>query len=310
MRIAFAGTPEFAKIQLEALLSTSHEIVVVYTQPDKPVGRGQLLQESPVKQCALARQVPVEQPVSLKTPEAINTLARYHLDLLIVAAYGMILPASILRLPRFGCVNVHASLLPRWRGASPIQQAILAGDRQTGITLMQMDEGLDTGAILVQAPCDISQSDTAATLHDKLAQLGAALLVKELDTLFSHPPVPQENALATHASKIHKQDGLIKWQQTATEIDRQIRAYHPWPMAYTHLQGHLIRIWQAKVTEYSTDKLPGTIIAHTPQGIVISTGQEGALLVTQAQLPGKKALAFSEILKGHADLFAIGQQFS
>lgn len=307
MRIAFAGTPEFAKIQLDALLSTSHEVVVIYTQPDKPAGRGQQFQISPVKQCALAHSLPVEQPTTLKTAEALNILARYHVDLMVVAAYGMILPDPILKLPRFGCVNVHASLLPRWRGASPIQQAILAGDQETGITLMQMDKGLDTGAILAQASCVITPQDTTSTLHDKLASLGADLLVKELDHLTTLSPQPQDETFVTYAHKIHKHDAHLSWSLPALQLERQIRAFNSWPIAFTEMEGQIVRLWEAKVIPDKSHAAPGTIIAHTPQGILVTTGQE-ALLITKAQLAGKKVMPFSEILKGHASLFAVGKK--
>lgn len=311
MRIVFAGTPTFAEIQLDALLQSKHKIVAVYTQPDKPAGRGQHLQMSPVKILAQKHHIPVEQPVSLKSQDAFSTLQQYQPDVMIVAAYGLLLPQSILTLPRFGCINVHASLLPRWRGASPIQQAILAGDQETGITLMQMDVGLDTGDILAQKSCTITQHDTSETLHDKLAILGAELLIEKLEKI-THSPQPRKqnesNILATHAGKITKEQGRIDWTSSAKEIDQKIRAFNPWPVAFSHIDGTLIRIWKAFALPGTVlDKPPGNIIDHTP-GMLVATS-DGLLCIEQAQLPGKKVMAISEILKGHSEQFAIGKQF-
>ena len=313
MRIVFAGTPIFAEIQLQALLQAKRNIVAVYTQQDKPAGRGQHLQMSPVKMLAQRHDIPVEQPISLKSPEALATLEQYQADVMIVAAYGLLLPEAILTLPRFGCINVHASILPRWRGASPIQQAILAGDQETGISLMQMDIGLDTGDILAQKNCEITKEDTSETLHDKLAQLGAELLVEKLEEI-THSPAPRKqsnmNTPVTHAGKITKEQGRIDWHTSAKEIDQKIRAFNPWPVAFTHIDGTLIRIWKALASPGTfIGKTPGSIIDHTPTGILVATA-DGSLCIEQAQLPGKKVMAMSEILKGHAHLFAIGQQFN
>ncbi|HRE32067.1 MAG TPA: methionyl-tRNA formyltransferase [Candidatus Berkiella sp.] len=308
MKIIFAGTPEFAQIQLEALLTTEHEIVAVYTQPDKPAGRGQQLQMSPVKTLALSHQLPVEQPTSLKTPEALATLTNYQPDVMVVAAYGLLLPEAVLTLPRYGCINIHASLLPRWRGASPIQQAILAGDKETGITLMRMDKGLDTGNSLATGILPIANDDTSESLHDKLAILGAKMLFHTLEEIVDSPGEKQNEAQVTHAPKIAKAAALINWQQSAVEIERQVRAYFPWPVAYTLIEGQILRIFKAQVVKNNaTTSAPGTIIEQTPQGIIVST-QEQALLITHAQLPGKKALPMSEILKGHATLFTVSKQ--
>lgn len=303
MKIIFAGTPEFAKIQLEALLSLSHEIVAVYTQPDKPAGRGQHLQMSPVKTLALAQGLPVEQPTSLKTEEALATLAKYQPDVMIVAAYGLILPEAVLKLPRYGCINVHASKLPRWRGASPIQQAILAGDKETGITLMRMDKGLDTGNILATGDIDILDTDTSETLHDKLAIQGGKMLFHILDEIVDLPGEQQPEDGVTYAPKISKNAGNIQWEQSAKVIDRQIRAYTPWPIAQTLIEGQVLRILDAKPLTHSHSEAAGTILSQTAQGIEVATG-EGTLLITRAQMSGKKALPMSEILKGHAVLFS------
>lgn len=308
MRIVFAGTPTFAEIQLHALIEAKYEIVVVYTQPDKPAGRGQHLHESEVKTLALKHNIPCEQPHSLKSPEAYDTLKQYSPDVMIVAAYGLILPPNVLKMPRFGCINVHASLLPRWRGASPIQQAILAGDKETGITLMQMDAGLDTGDILVQKECLISPDETAQSLHDKLAHLGAKLLVKKLDEITHSPhPQKQEATQATIAPKISKEQAHIRWDVPAIEIERKIRAFNPWPIAFSHIGVENVRIFAAKVIPGIVEDDFGTIVSHTSEGIVVATTKE-LLLLTHGQLPGKKALPFSEILKGHHHLFAIGQR--
>lgn len=302
MKIIFAGTPTFAEIQLASLLETSHEIVAVYTQPDKPAGRGQQLHMSPVKTLALKENIPVEQPTSLKSEEAFATLAKYQPDVMIVAAYGLLLPEAVLNLPRYGCINVHASRLPRWRGASPIQQAILAGDKETGITLMRMDKGLDTGNILATGEIEILDTDTSETLHDKLAIQGAKMLYHILEEIVDLPGEKQQDSEATHAPKITKAASIIDWQQPATVIDRQIRAYTPWPIAQTLIDGQVLRIFNAKPLTANHHQKPGTIIEHTPAGMHVATGA-GTLLVTHAQLPGKKTLAISEILKGHASLF-------
>jgi len=307
MKIIFAGTPEFAKIQLEALLETTHEIVAVYTQPDKPAGRGQHLHMSPVKELARQHQLPIEQPLSLKTEDAQKTLANYQADVMVVAAYGLILPEAVLKLPRYGCINVHASLLPRWRGASPIQQAILAGDKETGITLMRMDKGLDTGNILATGRLEISDKETSQTLHDRLAIQGAKMLYHILEEIVELPGEKQPEEGVTYAPKIAKEASVIDWQKSAIEIDRQIRAYHPWPVAQTIIDGHMIRIHEAMIFANTNALFAGTIIASTPAGILVQTG-EGILSITKAQLPGKKAMPISEILKGHATLFAAGKR--
>jgi len=307
MKIVFAGTPEFAKVQLEALLTTQHDIVAVYTQPDKPAGRGQQLHESAVKTLAQAQHLPVEQPISLKSSDAFEKLQHYAPDVIIVAAYGLILPKNII--DHFCCINVHASILPQWRGAAPIQRAIMRGDKTTGITLMRMNEGLDTGNILVTAKCDIQEDDTSATLHDKLAHLGAQLLIEKLDSIIHEQGTSQDNTKATLARKITKADGQLDWDQSSEELSRKIRAFNPWPIAFCNIASTVLRIWQAMPVAVSEQKKPGTILEQKPQGLLVATGQ-GGLLITQAQLPGKKVLPFSEILKSHRDLFAVGKTLS
>jgi methionyl-tRNA formyltransferase len=309
MRIIFAGTPHFAEIQLQALLGGPHQIVAVYTQPDKPSGRGQHLSASPVKQCAIAHGIPVEQPISLKSTEAESIFAGYASDVMIVAAYGLILPRFFLEYPRYGCINVHASLLPRWRGASPIQQAILAGDSETGITLMKMDEGLDTGGILTQVACPLLLTETAEDLHNKLATLGAYALKTTLDSIVEKVPVPQDPKQVAHAPKILKEQALCNWRLSAVEIERGIRAFQPWPIMHATLDDQLVRLWQATVMPVSSSEVPGTILEQSEKGLLVATGDQG-LLITQAQLPGKKILPMAEILKSRQTFFAVGRRFN
>jgi methionyl-tRNA formyltransferase len=240
LRIIFAGTPTFAAESLRALLHTQHEVVAVYTQPDRPVGRGRELKPSPVKELALARKLPIFQPVSLRDSQAQAELAELNADIMVVAAYGLILPKAVLDTPRLGCINVHGSLLPRWRGAAPIQRAILTGDKETGITIMQMDVGLDTGAMLYKMSCPISEHDTSASLHDRLALLGGDALLTVLEAIENDEPFnpqTQDNSLATYAQKLSKEEGNIDWSRSALEITRAIRAFNAWPVAYTKYKG-------------------------------------------------------------------------
>lgn len=308
MRIAFAGTPRFAATQLEALCQTSHTLVVVYTQPDKPQGRHQQIQESPVKILASQRKIPIIQPTSLKAPDAVARLMRYAPDVMVVAAYGLLLPELFLTAPPFGCINVHPSLLPRWRGASPISQAILAGDRETGVSLMRMNASLDGGNLLAQVPHPISPVDTTGSLEDTLATLSAKLLVSQLDTVVKALGTPQDEHYATYAPKRLKADAKMDWQLPALQLERHIRAYQPWPVAYT-FQNHLaIRLFKAQVVPLLHEGLPGTIVAHHPEGPVVAT-QAGGLLLQEGQLPGKKRVPFRELLKGYPSLFAVGKHF-
>ena len=310
LKIIFAGTPEFAARHLAALLNTPHDIVAVYTQADRPAGRGRKLTASPVKTLALLHQLRIEQPLSLKEPDVQKQLASLQADLMIVVAYGLILPKDILTLPRLGCINVHASLLPRWRGAAPIQAAILHGDHQTGICLMQMDEGLDTGDVLVQTTCEITSTETAASLHDKLAELGANSLTKQL-AVISHQsvtPQPQDNDQATYAPKVTKADARIDWQQTASHIERCIRAYNPWPVAFTTLNEQSIRIWEAELTTQVSATDPGTITAVHTDCLDVATG-DGVLRITRLQIPGHKNLTVKEILNAYRESFLVNSQF-
>lgn len=311
LRLLFAGTPLIAAKVLERLIETQHSIIAVYTQPDRPAGRGRTLTESPVKQLALAHQLPVEQPLSLKNIEAQQQLASYQADLLIVVAYGLILPQAVLDTPAHGCINVHVSLLPRWRGAAPIQHAILAGDEKTGITIMQMDAGLDTGPILLQAEYPINPTQTSAMLHDALADLGAATLLQALDQLANHQlhPQVQSDSLATYATKITKADALLDWQQPATQLARAVRAYNPAPVAHSYLQGTLLKIWSADaLPETNSAYPPGTLCHVDKTSIHVQTGQ-GLLALDILQLPGGKPLTTTQLLQGHHHLFSIGTSF-
>lgn len=295
LRLVFAGTPEFTLPSLQALGASKHELLAVYTQPDRPAGRGRKLQPSAVKHWALEHQVPVYQPLNFKSEEALTELAALKPDLLVVIAYGLILPKSVLTLPRLGCINVHASLLPRWRGASPIQQAILVGDKQSGVTIMQMDAGMDTGDKLAEITCPIYPQDTAGTLHDRLALLAVDPLLAIIDALAQGRvrPEVQDSSQATYAGKITKEDAAINWQQTAAEIDCQIRAFNPWPIAYTQLEDLTLRIHQASLVNQVFAEPAGTILAIDKKGILVTTGQQ-ALLIERLQFPGGKAMSVAD----------------
>ncbi len=307
LRIVFAGTPEFAAESLAAVLNTEHQVVAVYTQPDRPAGRGRKLRPSPVKALALEHDLPVYQPLSLKDSEQQQILADLNADLMIVVAYGLLLPQAVLDTPRLGCINVHASLLPRWRGAAPIHRALLAGDAVTGITIMQMDAGLDTGDMLSKAECAIEASDTSGSLHDRLAVLGAQLLVDTLAPLAAGTltPEPQDNDLATYAHKLEKQEGQIDWSLPADEILRRVRGFNPWPVCFTRLAEDNLRIWSAEMDAAASDAAPGTIVASDGDGIRIACGQ-GSLRLTQLQLPGGKAQPVKTLLNAHKERFAPG----
>jgi methionyl-tRNA formyltransferase len=298
MRIVFAGTPHFAEHALTALLKTSHEIVLVLTQPDRPAGRGLKMVSSAVKVCALKSGIPVFQPPTLRDPAAIDQLRALVPDVLVVAAYGLILPPSVLELARLGAVNIHASLLPRWRGAAPIQRAILAGDHETGITIMQMDAGLDTGPILARTALEIAIEDTASTLHDKLATLGATMIVQTLDTIDrgqAHPAA-QPAVGITYAAKIAKGEARLDWRKPAAELDRAVRAFNPFPGAFTSLRGETIKIWRAGPVDQCGPA--GTVLGVDPSGVVVGCGA-GALLLLEMQRTGGKRLATRDFLRGH-----------
>ncbi|BCL76411.1 methionyl-tRNA formyltransferase [Jeongeupia sp. HS-3] len=299
MKLVFAGTPDFAADALKALLTAGHDIALVLTQPDRPAGRGMKLTPSPVKQVALEHGLPVYQPEKLRTPEQQAPLAEIDCDVMIVAAYGLILPQVVLDLPSLGCLNIHASLLPRWRGAAPIQRAILAGDAQTGITIMQMDAGLDTGDMLSVHVTPISASDNAHTLHDKLAQQGANAIVAALADLPALQAARQAQPVdgVTYAEKLKKEESQIDWQRPAVELDRMIRAFNPFPSAQTTLDGAALKIWAAHSVDGHGE--PGTLLALDRHGIVVACGQ-GALMLTTLQMAGGKRLDATAFLAGRS----------
>ena len=301
LNIVYAGTPEFAAVALAALLDTPHRISAVYTQPDRPAGRGRKLKASPVKELALAHGIEVRQPESLRDAAEQASLAALEPDVMIVAAYGLLLPAEVLAIPRLGCLNIHASLLPRWRGAAPIQRAILAGDPETGITIMQMDVGLDTGDMLYKLSTTIEESDNAQTLHDRLAALGARAITEALEALQQGKLVAeqQDDAQACYAKKLQKAEAEIDWQQTATQLARQVAAFNPWPVAQTLYQGEVLRIWEARAIDEAAGKPPGRVIRADKQGIDIACG-EGVLRLLRLQRPGGKPQSAQDFLNANA----------
>ena len=311
LRIIFAGTPDFAAISLSALIESEHQVVAVYTQPDRPAGRGRKLRASPVKEVALKNGIPVFQPDNLKDATAQDVLRSFDADVMVVAAYGLILPQRVLGIPRLGCLNIHASLLPRWRGAAPIQRAIAAGDKESGITIMQMNAGLDTGDILQLSPCTINDEDTGGSLHDRLAEMGAKAILETLHNLSSDKimPLKQDDALATYAHKLDKKQAQINWQTSAVEIERFIRAFNPWPVAYTQLDDKTLRIWQARILTLDSNTKagirPGTVISCDKKGIDISCG-EGTLRILNLQPSGSKAMDVAAFMNGHTKLLSVG----
>lgn len=300
LNIVYAGTPEFAAVALQSLIDSPHNVVAVYTQPDRPAGRGRKLKAGPVKELAQQHGIEVYQPESLKSQEEQAILADLKPDVMVVAAYGLLLPREVLNIPPMGCLNIHASLLPRWRGAAPIQRAILAGDRQTGITIMQMDEGLDTGEMLYKLPTPINPDDTAAMLHDRLAELGAQAIIEALDGLQngSLTPEAQDESQACYAKKLHKSEAAIDWQQPATRIAGQVAAFNPWPVAQTEWQGDKLRLWEAVAIDKSTTEPPGRVIQAGKEGIDIATG-EGVLRVLRLQRPGGKPQAAADFINAN-----------
>lgn len=308
LNIIFAGTPDFAARHLQALIESEHNVVAVYSQPDRPAGRGKKLQASAVKQLALQHNLIVMQPESLKSEQAHTELKALNADIMIVVAYGLILPQSILDTPRLGCLNVHGSLLPKWRGAAPIQRSIWAGDKETGVTVMQMDKGLDTGAMLLTESLPITALDTSATLYDKLAEIGPKALLKTLANLDKLEAVNQDDNLATYAKKLSKQEAKIDWLLNAQQLCRNIRSFNPWPMAYFELDAGPVKVWDAMLVEQASDQAktqPGEIISADKNGILIACS-EHALLITSLQLPGKKAMATQDVLNSRSDWFSPG----
>ncbi len=295
MRIVFAGTPAFSVPALQALLASGHSVVGVYSQPDRPAGRGRKLIPGPVKQLALQHAVPVFQPDSLKHAEAQRELAELKPDLMVIVAYGLILPQAVLDLPGRGCVNLHASLLPRWRGAAPVQRAILAGDHESGVCLMQMEAGLDSGPVLVEVRTDIASDETGGTLHDRLSQLAGGLLAQHLDDLEQDRLEPriQDEALVTYASKLGKSEAAIDWQQDAVHLERQVRAFNPWPVAQTRYAGKTLRIWDARAIDGSGT--PRRVVAAGKLGIDVACGS-GCLRLLEIQMPGARRLSAADFL--------------
>jgi methionyl-tRNA formyltransferase len=305
LRIVYAGTPDFAVPALQALLASAHEVVAVYCQPDRPAGRGRKLVFGPVKQCAVDAGVPVEQPVSLKAQQEQDRLRAYAPDVMVVAAYGLILPQAVLDIPRYGCLNIHGSLLPRWRGAAPIQRAIQSGDAETGVTIMQMAAGLDTGDMLYKVVCPITAQDGGQSIHDKLATDGATALLHTLELLEAGKlqPESQDDTLANYAHKLNKAEAQIDWAQPAVVIDRMIRAFDAYPTAYTLYQGQPLRLFASQVIRGKGH--PGEVIAEGKEGIDIAT-DDGAVRILSLQMPGGKRLSAAEFLNGRS---LLGVQF-
>ena len=305
MRIVFAGTPEFAAQHLQALLDAGREVVAVYTQPDRPAGRGQKLMPSPVKQLALQHGIAVYQPQTLRDPAAQAELAALTPDLMVVVAYGLILPQVVLDTPRLGCINSHASLLPRWRGAAPIQRAIEAGDASSGVTVMQMEAGLDTGPMLLKVTTTITAEDTGGSLHDRLAQLGSAAVVEAVTKLAAGElrGEVQDDSLATYAHKLNKDEARLDWSRPAVELERLVRAFNPWPICHSTLNGEALKVHAAQLGE--GQGAPGSVLAADRSGLTVACG-EGALRLTRLQLPGGKPLSFADLYNSRREQFAPG----
>jgi len=299
MKIIFAGTPGFAVPSLQMLLASRHEVCAVYTQPDRPAGRGRQLHMSPVKELALKSAIPVFQPFALKTDEDLQQLTSFNADLVVVVAYGMILPQAVLDIPRLGCINVHGSLLPRWRGAAPIQRALMAGDEKTGITIMQIVRKLDAGDMLHKEECVIGANDTASDLHDKLAELGAISLSKVLEQMEAGTvhAEPQDETLVTYAEKLDKSEAIIDWTQSATQLSRKVRGLNAWPVAQTLYQDKVLRIWQAEAIALDADLEPG-IVSCVNKHMDVATGK-GLLRLHEVQLPGGKRMTIQAFLNAH-----------
>lgn len=299
MKIVFMGTPDFAVGILKALIETGHTISCVVTQPDRPKGRGRGVQFPPVKECALEHQIPVLQPVKIRTPEAVAELARYEADLFVVAAFGQILSSEILHMPKYGCINVHGSLLPKYRGAAPLQWAVINGEKETGVTTMYMAKGMDTGDMLLKEKIEVSSQDTYGSIHDKLCVIGAELLLKTIEGLEKGTlqRIPQQEEQATYASMLTKESGHIDWSKKCDEIICLIHGLDPVPTAYTIYEGEVLKVWQAEKIQQPTGKI-GEITAITKKGFVVTAG-DGSILVTEVQAKGKKRMGTDAYLRGH-----------
>jgi methionyl-tRNA formyltransferase len=299
MKIIFAGTPEFAASALQACIHSHHNIVAVLTQPDRPAGRGLKISYSPVKQLAVSAKIPIYQPQRMDD-ETIEQLRTLHSDVMLVIAYGLLLPKKVLNLPKLGCINIHASLLPKWRGAAPVQRAIIAGDQQTGISIMKIIEELDAGPVLQQFVCEIQSTDTGSSLHDRLAQMAANEIVAVLDNLQSGKlrANPQDNSQASYAKKLHKQEANINWHESASVIERKIRAFNSWPVAYTYFKAQRLRIWEAYLGSATVDEEPGAILSTSNKTIEVATG-EGAINLTLVQLAGGKIIKAQDFINAH-----------
>jgi len=298
LSVVFAGTPDFSVPALEAIAASHHRVLAAYTQPDRRSGRGLKVEPGPVRAAAEARGIPVQQPLTLKDPAAQATLAALQPDVMVVVAYGLILPQAVLDIPRLGCLNIHASLLPRWRGAAPIQRAIAAGDDRTGITIMRMEAGLDTGPMLSQEAFDIGAAETGGSLHDRLSALGARMIVEALDRLEAGTArfVPQDDSLATYARKLSKAEAVLDWSQPAVALERLVRAFDPWPVAETRLEGQQLRIWAAHAADRRRAATPGTVLSADAAGIAVAAG-EGTLVLDRVQLPGKRPVTAAELAR-------------
>ncbi|QLK62769.1 methionyl-tRNA formyltransferase [Enterobacteriaceae bacterium Kacie_13] len=311
MRIIFAGTPDFAARHLDALLTSEHQIVGVFTQPDRPAGRGNKLTASPVKVLAEANNIPVFQPKSLRPEENQSLVSELEADVMVVVAYGLILPKAVLEMPKLGCINVHGSLLPRWRGAAPIQRSLWAGDAKTGITIMQMDIGLDTGDMLHKVECDILPDDTSASLYNKLAELGPSGMLDTLKQLANGTAQPevQDEKHVTYADKLSKEEARLDWSLSAEQLERCIRAFNPWPVSFFMIDDQPVKVWQAKCLPDESSALPGTIIAADKKGIQIATAK-GVLNITQLQPSGKKAMSAQDLLNSRREWFTAGTRIA
>ncbi|MGI2171533.1 methionyl-tRNA formyltransferase [Shewanella sp. MF05960] len=307
LKIIFAGTPDFAARHLQALIDSQHEVIAVYSQPDRPAGRGKKLTASPVKVLAQEHNIAVFQPASLRNEAAQQELASLQADIMVVVAYGLILPKIVLDTPKLGCINVHGSILPRWRGAAPIQRALWAGDNETGVTIMQMDVGLDTGDMLLKTHLPIEATDTSASLYEKLAEQGPTALVEALTGLSegSLQTEKQDESLANYAEKLSKEEARLDWHKSAKQLWQEIRAFNPWPVSYFEHQQSVIKVWQATYNAQACSQAPGTVIAATKQGVEIATA-DGSLIIETMQLPNKKPLDVADILNARGDWFTAG----